>query len=55
MDKMREKHVAEMKRLKTAIAKTKSEYLKRDYSKALKRMERELKEYDRYKRGDVCG
>ena len=55
MDKMREKHVAEMERLKIAIAKTKSEYLKRDYSKALKRMERELKEYDRYKRGDVCG
>ena len=53
MDKMREKHVAEMERLKIAIAKTKSEYLKRDYSKALKRMERELKEYDRYK-GDVA-
>ena len=55
MDKMREKHVAEMERLKTAMEKTDSEYLKRDYSKALKRMERELKEYDRYKRGDVCG
>ena len=53
MDKMREKHVAEMKRLKTAIAKAKSEYLKRDYSKALKRMERELKEYDRYKGVDA--
>ena len=55
MDKMREKHVAEMERLKTAIDKTDSEYLKRDYGKALKRMERELREYDRYKRGDVCG
>lgn len=53
MDKMREKHVAEMERLKIAIAKTKSEYLKRDYSKALKRMERELKEYDRYKGVDA--
>ena len=53
MDKMREKHVAEMKRLKTAIAKAKSEYLKRDYSKALKRMERELKEYDRCKGVDT--
>ena len=52
---MREKHVAEMERLKTAMEKTDSEYLKRDYSKALKRMERELKEYDRYKRGDICG
>ena len=55
MDKMREKHVAEMERLKTAMEKTDSEYLKRDYGKALKRMERELREYDRDKRGDVCG
>ena len=51
MDKMREKHVAEMERLKTAIKKTDSEYLKRDYKKALKRMSAELKEYDRYKGG----
>ena len=51
MDKMREKHVAEMERLKTAISKTKSEHLKRDYEKALRRMENELKEYDRYKGG----
>ena len=51
MDKMREKHVAEMERLKTAIKKTDSEYLKRDYKKALKRMSAELKEYNRYKGG----
>ena len=51
MDKMREKHVAEMERLKTAMEKTDSEYLKRDYGKALKRMQRELKDYDRYKGG----
>ena len=37
MDKMREKHVAEIERLKTAIEKTDSEYLKRDYGKALKK------------------
>jgi hypothetical protein len=49
MDKMREKHIAEMERLKDAIDKTESEYLKRDYKKALKRMSAELKEYDRYK------
>ena len=55
MDKMREKHIAEIERLKTAIEKTDSKYLKRDYKKALKRMSAELKEYDRYKRGDVCG
>ena len=51
MDKMREKHVAEIERLKTAIAKTKSVHLKRDYEKALKRMQKELREYDRYKGG----
>ena len=51
MDKMREKHVAEIERLKTAIDKTNSEYLKRDYKKALKRMQRELRNYDRYKGG----
>lgn len=50
MDKMREKHVAEIERLKTAIDKTNSEYLKRDYSKALVRMRNELLEYDRYMR-----
>ena len=51
MDKMREKHVAEMERLKTAMEKTDSEYLKRDYEKTLKRMQKELKEYDKYKGG----
>lgn len=51
MDKMREKHVAEINRLKDAIERTNSEYLKRDYSKALKRMQAELREYDRYKSG----
>ena len=51
MDKMRNKHVAEMERLKEAIAKTESEYLKKDYTKALRRMEKELVEYDRYRGG----
>lgn len=49
MDRMREKHIQEMERLKTAIEKTKSPKLKRDYTKALKEMERELKDYDRFK------
>lgn len=49
MDKMREKHVQEMERLKAAIKKTKSPNLMRDYTKALKEMERELKDYDRFK------
>ena len=51
MDKMRNKHIAEMERLKEAIAKTESEYLKKDYSKALKRMKKELAEYDKYRGG----
>ena len=49
MDKMREKHVQEMERLKAAIQKTKSPNLRRDYTKALNRMKRELKDYDRFK------
>ena len=51
MDKMRKNRVAEIERLKAEIAKTNSEYLKRDYGKALKRMQRELRDYDRYKGG----
>lgn len=49
MDRMREKHIQEMERLKAAIKKTKSPKLKRDYTKALNEMERELKDYDRFK------
>ena len=52
MDKMRERHIAEMNRLKDAIARTESEHLKNDYCKSLKRMQNELKEYDRYKGGE---
>ena len=48
MDKMREKHVCEMRRLSEAIQKTKSEHLKTDYIKAYRRMYRELKEYDEW-------
>lgn len=46
----REAHIAEMRRLEEAIAKTKSEKLQKDYGKALKRMRRELREYDAYRR-----
>lgn len=53
MDKMRQKHIDEMECLKDAISKSESEYLKRDYTKALKRMEKELKEYDRFKGGEI--
>lgn len=46
---MRERHINEMQKLQTAIRETHSSKLKQDYSKALRRMEIELKEYDRYK------
>ena len=42
----REAHIAEMNRLVEAICNTESPYLKKDYAKALARMELELKEYD---------
>ena len=49
VDKARERHVKEMRRLQEAIEKTTSKSLVRDYVKALKRMIRDLEEYDRYK------
>lgn len=51
MTKAEEAHIAEMNRLREAIKKTNSEYLKADYSKALKRMKRELREYRRFRSG----
>ena len=47
-DKRRQEFVDEMNRLEQAICNTHSEYLKRDYSKTLKKMKRELAEYDRF-------
>ena len=52
MDKQREKFVAEIERLEEAIEKTDSKYLKRDYTKAVKRMKRELEDYDKF-RGEI--
>lgn len=49
MDKAEARHVSEINRLKEACGKTKSDYLRRDYQKAITRMERELKEYRNYK------
>lgn len=48
MDDVRQAHIDEMNRLADAIYRTKSPYLKKDYAKALSRMERELMEYDLY-------
>lgn len=53
MDRMRDSFVAEITRLQEALAKTKSPHLKRDYSKAVRRMKAELRDYDRFK-GGVC-
>lgn len=52
MDKAEERHIREMDRLKEAIKTTESRYLRRDYQKALKRMQNELLEYRRYKGGN---
>ena len=46
MDNARQAHIDEMNRLADAIYRTESPYLKRDYAKALNRMEKELREYD---------
>ena len=48
MNKQREKFVLEMQRLVEEINKTNSPYLKRDYTKKLKKMRKELAEYDYY-------
>lgn len=44
----REKHIIEMRRIEKAIEKTSSWKLKKDYGKALRRMQHELKIYDSY-------
>lgn len=44
-----EQHLAEMKRLKTAFNKTNSVYLKNDYAKAIRQMQKDLREYCSYK------
>jgi hypothetical protein len=49
MDKMRKKHIEEMDRIRQAINNTESEYLKRDYLKALNQMQKDLDEYDMYR------
>lgn len=50
-DSQRDKFVTEIHKYEIAIKSTKSVYLKRDYLKKLKRMRKELAEYDRYKYG----
>lgn len=50
MDKQRQKFVEEINQLRTAVNSTKSKYLKKDYLKAIRRMEIELKEYDAFQK-----
>ena len=51
MDKQRERYVAEMDRIRLSIARTGSKYLRADYEKRLRRMQRELREYDSFRAG----
>lgn len=50
-DKIRDEYVAEIQRLEGAIRETRSDCLKRDYGKAVRRMRKELRDYDRYRSG----
>ena len=47
MANARERQLQEIARLKAALLITESKHLKNDYTKAIKRMEKELAEYDR--------
>ena len=42
---------AEIERLEAAIAKSRSEKLRTDYRKAVRRLRKELREYDRFRTG----
>ena len=42
-------HIEEINRMYVAVEKTKSQYLKNDYSKNIHRMKKELKTYCGYK------
>lgn len=50
MDKKREEFIKEINRLKEARSKTKSSYLIKDYTKAIKEMEQDLVMYDRFRK-----
>ena len=46
----RSEYEAEIARLEIAIAKTKSEKLRTDYRKAVRRMRKEMRDYDNFRR-----
>ena len=47
----REKMVAEIERMEDTVNRTKSKHLRNDYLKGIKRLKRELAEYDRWRDG----
>lgn len=51
IDKQRAVVVAEIERMEDAIRRTKSKYLMVDYTRAVKRLKKELRDYDRFKQG----
>lgn len=51
----REQLVTEIERVRKALDKTKSPYLKQQYTRHLKRMQKELNDYDRFRAGGING
>lgn len=51
MKDQRQIFVDDIKRLQTALYRTRSPYLKRDYQKAIKRKRRLLRAFDGYRKG----
>ena len=49
MDKTREQYAAEIRRLEDATRRTSSERLRADYGKAVRRMRKELRDYDKFR------
>lgn len=47
--------IQEIKRLKSAVRKTDSKYLKIDYGKRIKRMKKQLAEYRYYQEVNING
>ena len=51
----REQLVAEIERVRKALDKTKSPHLKQQYTRHMKRMQRELDDYDKFRAGRING
>lgn len=53
MDKAEQRQIAEIERMKAAIEKTDSPRLRNDYTKGIKRLEKELAEYRYWRYGEA--